>query len=38
VTPSLTALIKRRIGALSPELRTPLELLSLGEPLRMHEL
>jgi len=38
VTPSLTALIKRRTGALPPNLRAPLELLALGEPLRVHEL
>jgi DNA-binding NarL/FixJ family response regulator len=38
VTPSLTALIKRRTGALPPDLRAPLELLALGEPLRVHEL
>ncbi|HUA50496.1 MAG TPA: LuxR C-terminal-related transcriptional regulator [Solirubrobacteraceae bacterium] len=38
VTPSLTTLIKRRIGALPPDLRAPLELLALGEPLRVHEL
>lgn len=38
VTRSLTALIKRRIGALGPELRGPLELLALGEPLRLSEI
>jgi DNA-binding CsgD family transcriptional regulator len=38
VTPSLSALIGRRTGALAPELRAPLELLALGEPLRLHEL
>jgi DNA-binding NarL/FixJ family response regulator len=38
VTPSLTDLIKRRIGALEPEVLRPLELLALGEPLRVREL
>jgi hypothetical protein len=38
VTPSLTALIKRRIGALVPQVRGPLELLALGEPLRLSEI
>lgn len=38
VTPSLIALIRRRTGALAPDLRAPLELLALGEPLRVHEL
>jgi len=38
VTPSLSALITRRTGALASDLRAPLELLALGEPLRMHEL
>ncbi|MFZ0974961.1 MAG: helix-turn-helix transcriptional regulator [Solirubrobacteraceae bacterium] len=38
VSPSLRALIKRRIGALEPEVLRPLELLALGEPLRVGEL
>jgi DNA-binding CsgD family transcriptional regulator len=38
VTPSLKALIKRRTGALEPEVLHPLELLALGEPLRVGEL
>ena len=38
VTPSVKALIKRRIGALEPEVLRPLELLALGEPLRLGEL
>jgi DNA-binding CsgD family transcriptional regulator len=38
VTPSLSALIKRRIGALEPDVLHPLELLALGEPLRLGEL
>jgi DNA-binding NarL/FixJ family response regulator len=38
VTPSLRALIKRRIGALEPDVLGPLELLALGEPLRVGEL
>jgi DNA-binding NarL/FixJ family response regulator len=38
VTPSLTALIKRRTETLSPEQLRPLELLALGEPLRLSEL
>ena len=38
VTPSVKALIKRRIGALEPEVLHPLELLALGEPLRLGEL
>jgi DNA-binding NarL/FixJ family response regulator len=37
-TPSLTALIKRRIGTLTNELRALVELLALGEPLRLDEL
>jgi len=38
VSPSLRALIKRRIGALEPDAVRPLELLALGEPLRLGEL
>lgn len=38
VTPSLSALVKRRIGALDPDVLSPLELLALGEPLRVGEL
>ena len=38
VSPSLRALIKRRIGALDPDVLRPLELLALGEPLRVGEL
>ena len=38
VSPSLKALIKRRIGALEPDVLRPLELLALGEPLRVGEL
>lgn len=38
VTPSLTALITRRTGTLAPELRRPLELLALGEPIHLDEL
>lgn len=38
VTPSLTALVKRRIGTLGGDLLRPLELLALGEPLRLSEL
>ncbi len=38
VTPSLMDLIKRRTGALEPEVLRPLELLALGEPLRVAEL
>ena len=38
VTPSLRALIKRRIGALEPDVLRPLELLAVGEPLRVGEL
>ena len=35
---SLRALIKRRIGALDQDVLRPLELLALGEPLRVGEL
>ncbi len=35
--PSLTALVTRRIASLPEEARQPLELLALGEPLRLHE-
>ena len=38
VSPSLRALIKGRIGALDPDVLRPLELLALGEPLRVGEL
>lgn len=38
VSPSLRALIKRRIGALDADVLGPLELLALGEPLRVGEL
>ena len=38
VSPSLRALIKRRIGTLEAEVLRPLELLALGEPLRVGEL
>jgi DNA-binding NarL/FixJ family response regulator len=38
VTPSLTALITRRIGRIDAQLRPVLELLALGEPLRVDEL
>jgi DNA-binding NarL/FixJ family response regulator len=38
VTPSLTALITRRTGTLAPDLRRPLELLALGEPIHLDEL
>jgi DNA-binding NarL/FixJ family response regulator len=38
VTPSVKTLIKSRIGALDPEVLRPLELLALGEPLRVGEL
>jgi DNA-binding NarL/FixJ family response regulator len=38
LTPSLTALITRRTTTLDPALRRPLELLALGEPLRIGEL
>lgn len=38
VTPSVRALIKRRIGSLDPAVLRPLELLALGEPLRVGEL
>lgn len=38
ITPSLTALITRRTSTLDPERRRPLELLALGEPLRIDEL
>jgi DNA-binding NarL/FixJ family response regulator len=38
MTSSLKDLIKRRIGALEPEVLRPLELLALGEPLRVAEL
>jgi DNA-binding NarL/FixJ family response regulator len=37
VTPTLAALVARRIGSLEPDVRRLLELLSLGEPLRLHE-
>ncbi len=38
VTPSVKALITRRIEGLEPEVLRPLELLALGEPLRVGEL
>jgi DNA-binding CsgD family transcriptional regulator len=38
VTPSLTTLITRRIGAVDEDLRELLELLALGEPLLLSEL
>jgi DNA-binding CsgD family transcriptional regulator len=38
VPASLTALITRRMQSLTPEQREPLELLALGEPLRVDEL
>jgi DNA-binding NarL/FixJ family response regulator len=37
VTPTLAALVTRRIGSLGPDVRRLLELLALGEPLRLQE-
>jgi DNA-binding CsgD family transcriptional regulator len=38
VSPSLAALVTRRMGALDDAERTPMELLALGEPLRLSEM
>ena len=38
VSPSLAALVTRRMGALDDAERGPLELLALGEPLRLSEI
>ena len=38
VSPSLAALVTRRMGALDDAQRGPLELLALGEPLRLSEI
>jgi DNA-binding CsgD family transcriptional regulator len=38
VSPSLTALVTRRMGSLDEVERGPLELLALGEPLRLAEI
>jgi DNA-binding CsgD family transcriptional regulator len=38
ISPSLAALVTARMGALSDADRTPLELLALGEPLRLGEI
>ncbi|HEX3977358.1 MAG TPA: LuxR C-terminal-related transcriptional regulator [Solirubrobacteraceae bacterium] len=38
VSPSLAALVTRRMGALDDAERAPLELLALGEPLRLSEI
>jgi DNA-binding CsgD family transcriptional regulator len=38
VSPSLAALVTRRIGALDDAERVPMELLALGEPLRLSEM
>ena len=38
VSPSLAALVTRRMGALDDAERAPMELLALGEPLRLSEM
>ncbi len=38
VSPSLATLVTRRMGALDDAERTPMELLALGEPLRLGEM
>ncbi len=38
ISPSLAALISRRMGALDPAARRVLELVALGEPMRLDEL